>query len=263
MRPASRIFLLVSGLVLGACNGDEGRPSPIPDARTSVIQAAERTREAGPARIKATLRSGRVRYQLDGRLDPAGGYRLCADISAAPSDFLRGRLLWLDGRAGTYGTLTSRSRRCERRALWFDDHPPTLELHVGEDVPQAPTLPGGEDVLHAALVALTGLENRTVTAARARACGRSHCYRTEIDFDALDRKPRQRDEDGWTVRPFLRSLARHHATLRVSPGGFVDRLSLSAPGPTPRGRKSARLALDLSAFGEERSVPLVHALAIE
>jgi hypothetical protein len=217
----------------------------------SVIEAADRTLDAGPSGIEATLRSGRVRYRLDGHLDPAGGYRVCAAIAGVPSGYLRGGSLWLEGRAGTFGTLTTRARRCARAALWLDDHPPTLEL------PEA----GAEDFLHAALVALTGMRNGTVTAAESYACGPSQCYRIDVDFAALDRKPRQRDEDTWTLRPLLRSLGRHPVTLRVDSDGFLDRLVLAAPGPTQS--KLVRVEIDLSRFGNEDPVPVVHADAIE
>ena len=239
------LILLTAGLVLGACNEDEGRPGPTPEARESVIQAAERTLAAGPARIQSTVRSRDVRYRLDGRLDAAVGYRLCAAIVASPSAYLRGGSLWLEGRAGAYETLTTGSPRCAPSAVWVDDHPPTLELEG--DL-------GGEDFLHAALVALTALKDGAVIAAQARTCGDSQCYRVDIDFKGLDRKPRERDEDGWTLRPLLRSLGRHPVAVRVDPAGYVNRLVLDAP---------VRVDFDLSAFGEERPVPLVHADAIE
>jgi hypothetical protein len=116
---------------------------------------------------------------------------------------------------------------------------------------------GAEDFLHAALVALTGLGDATVTAARARACDRWQCYRVALDFEALDREPSRRDEDGWTLRPLLRSLARHAVTLRVDADGFLDRLSLTAPGPLRHGPKTVRVDLYLSGFGEVRPVPFV------
>ena len=211
-------------------------------------------------RVAATLRSGRVRYRLTGRLDPAGGYRLCAPMVEAPTEFLRGRSLWLDGRAraGTYGTLTAPGRRCSPHLTWLDDHPPTLQLYQGEHLPwPRGGRTGAEDFLHAALVAFTRLDERSVSAASRRPCGRSECFRLQVAFDALDRQPMRRDEDGWTVRPLLRSLARHRVALRVDADGFLDRLSLSAPGPLSRGPKTVHVDIDLSAFGEERQVPLV------
>jgi hypothetical protein len=264
VRSPLSILLLVAVLLLGACNGEEGRPGPTPDARTSLIEAAERTLEAGPAHIEATLRSDRARYELDGRLDPTGGYRLCAVIAVAPNAYSRDRLLWLEGRAGTYGTLTTGGRRCARRALWLDDHPPTLPLHTDQDALLFLARgPGAEDFLHAALLALTGLDDRSVIAARMRACGRSRCYRTEVDFEILDRKSSQRDEDRWTLRPLLRSLARHHVMFRADPDGFLDRVSLTGRRPTRQPRQTVRVEFELSSFGDERPVPLVSAQAIE
>jgi hypothetical protein len=257
------MFCLIPVLVLDACDGEKQKPGPAPDPRMTLIQAAEKTLDAGPALVRVTVRSGPVRYRLDGHLDPAGNYRLCAVI-AAGRDYLRGRLLWLEGRAGSYGTLTTENERCVRRALWLDDHPPTLELSDADRLSQSPRAEwGGEDFLHAALVALTGVGTRTVIAAQARACGRSQCYEAEVDFERLDRKPRQRDEDGWTLRPLLRSLGRHPVSLRVAPDGFVDRLAVSAPGPFRHGPTTARVAFELSGFGEGNRVPSVSAQALE
>ena len=120
-------------LPIAACSEEERQPTPVPSPEKMAITAAEQTLAAGPMRVAATLRSGRVRYRLTGRLDPAGGYRLCAAVVEAPTEFLRGRSLWLDGRAraGTYGTLTAPGRRCARRLTWLDDHPPHLAALPG------------------------------------------------------------------------------------------------------------------------------------
>jgi hypothetical protein len=203
------------------------------------------------ARIEATVRSGPVRYHLEGRLDTSRGYRLCADIGPAPLGYLRHSVLWLEGRNGSYGTLTAHGRRCTRDASWFDDHPPTLPL---SDLHRFPSraVPGAEDYLHAALLGLTGLSGRAVTEERLF-----------MDFAALDREPRRRDEDGWTLRPLLRSLGTQHVEVHVNSLGIVDRLRFVAPadaGPTP---KPVTVGLRLWRFGREPRVPHVVAYGIE
>jgi hypothetical protein len=252
--------LALAVLPLAACSEEEGRPAPVPGPERTALIAVKQTLAAGPMRVAATLRSGRVRYRLAGRLDPAGGYRLCAAMVEAPTEYLRGRSLWLDGRAraGTYGTLTAPGRRCARRLTWFDDHPPTLQLYRGDHLPwPRGGRTGAEDFLHAALVAFTRLGDTSVSAVTRRPCGRSECFYVQAAFDSLDREPTRRDEDGWTLRPLLRSLARRPVALRVDSEGFLDRLSLTAPGPLSRGPKTVHVDLGLSAFGDERRVPLV------
>jgi hypothetical protein len=190
------------------------------------------------AELDATLRAGHATYELDGRIQlGAAGYRVCGTLDRAPAGFLAGRTLWLERRDADYGTLTAGS--CRRSALWFDDHPPTLEL-PGRRV-------GGEDLLHAALVAL-GAVGRLPALAPGT-------HTDAIDFAALDTDPPRRDEDGWTMRPLLRSLGRHPVTVRVNEDGVVDRLVLVARG--------ALVELRLSRFGGVPRVPPAVALAIE
>jgi len=214
--------------------------------------------------VTAKVRSGAVRYRLVGRLDPAGGYRLCAAVRRGPGDFPFGRSsLWLEGRAGSYGTLTGPGGGCDPAATWVDDHPPTLQLYPGPHLPPRGSA-GAEDFLHATLVALTGLDLATVSSAQTRPCGCSDCWRAVVDFAALDRDPARRDEDGWTLRPLLQSLARHPVTLRIDADGYLDRIALVAPRPSERGAR-VTVSLDLSNYGEERRVPRVGTgrLAIE
>ena len=80
------------------------------------------------ARVVARIDSGRASYRLVGRMTMSEGYRMCAAIRAAPArSYSAGRVLWLAGRDGSYHSLTAGGRRCRRRAVWFDSHPPTLE----------------------------------------------------------------------------------------------------------------------------------------
>ena len=136
--------------------------------------------------------------------------------------------------------------------------PPTLQLYQGDHLPwPRGGRTGAEDFLHAALVAFTRLGETSISAASRNPCGRSQCFRVQVAFDTIDREPTQRDEDGWTLRPLLRSLALHRVTLRVDSDGFLDRLSFTAPGRISRGPRTVHVGLELSAFGEERQVPVV------
>ena len=149
--------LVISFAVL-ACSGctDDTSTTELPQpARPDVQDAARKTLAAGPARLTATVRAGRVFYRLRGRWDPTRGYRVCARIEEAPSRYLRRRVLSLDGRNDELnygpGTLTAHGAECRKRSPWFDDHTPTLEL-CGPH-----RLPGAEDYLHRALLALIRL----------------------------------------------------------------------------------------------------------
>lgn len=236
---------------------------PAPAARApvnAVAEAAERTLAAGPMRVDAIVRTPRFGYRIAGRLDPAGGYRLCGPIRRAPNRHWLGVRLWLEGRQGAYGTLTARGAGCTADMHWFDDHPPTLPFErrmIGVH------RPGAEDYLHAGLVGLTGLSGPALSRSAARDCGSARCNRATLDFGRLDREPPARDEDGWTLRPLLRALAQHPVAVRVDADGYVNRLVLHA---RPRLRGAPRpvlVELRLSRFGAARAVPHVVATGIE
>lgn len=241
------IMVLVAGGALAGCDGDEeselGSP---PDARSTLVRAAQSTLEAGPSWASMAVRSRAGNYRVRGRLDPADGYRFCGDVFSAPAKSFLLRLLWLEGRAGSHGTLTAPVPWCTRRAMWLDDHPPTLPLDGGA---------GAEDFLHAALTALTGLTPATVPSASVSRCGGSECVQAVVDFRALDRKPTSRDEDAWTLRPLLRSLGRHPITARIDSRGRVSRFVLAGQQVT--------VSVEISNYGEEARVPRVHVDAIE
>jgi hypothetical protein len=257
------LTLVALGLLAASLPGCEKvRSAAGGGPRFAVDHAAERTLARGPARIGIVVRSGSVRYRLAGRLDTAHGYRVCAAIRQGPTGYLVRRVLWLEGRRGTYGTLTAHGGRCEAGAAWLDDHPPTLELF---DIRAIPTggRAGAEDYLHSALLALLGLTRAAPQSEPPRPCGRARCHRVLVPFERFDREPRIRDEDGWTLRPLVRALGAREVDVRVSRAGFVTRLRLVAP---PRGSRMpgrVTVALTLSAFGHAPAVPLVRAKAIE
>jgi hypothetical protein len=230
-RAPLRSLLAVSALAVSGCAGGEStgetppRPAPGPD------DAAEQTIAAGPARIAATVRAERARYHLRGTWDPTGGYRVCAVIVQAPSADFEDRVLWLEGRNRSYGTLTGRA--CGRSRSWFDDHPPTLPLFGPFE------RPGAEDYLHAALLALGGLSERGL-----------------VDFGRFDRDPPRRDEDGWTLRPLLRELGTRRVDVQIDGSGFVERLRLVGP-------RDVAVSIRLAGFGSESRVRHVVAHAIE
>lgn len=243
-RASFRSVLALSVLALPGCMDDENAvevPKPEPP---SLREAAERTMAAGPARITATVRAGRVRYRLSGRWDPTRGYRVCVRIEDGPSPaYLERRVLWLEGRHWAYGTLLGHT--CGRDRSWFDDHPPTLPLFDIKRLP-AGGRTGAEDYLHAALLALGGMSDRAL-----------------IDFREFDRDPPRRDEDGWTLRPLLRELGIRRVHVRVGRDGFVERLRLTAPGGSRRSPGPAEVVLRLEGFGDEPRVPRAVAYAIE
>jgi hypothetical protein len=227
-RCSSSAALLGSlALVLAGCESGDSDSG----ATTRVVNA-------GTAHVEVLVRSGTLRYRLAGRLDTTAGYRLCARISRASNRYLPGRVLWLEGRNASYGTLTGRDRRCRRDGAWFDDHPPTLDPI------------GAEDHLHAALLALRSLAAREVAGSSV-----------VVDFARLDREPPRRDEDGWTLRPLLRGLGHRRVQVRINPAGFVDRLRLVVPARS--GRRPATVALRLSRFGRVARVRHVVAYSIE
>jgi hypothetical protein len=226
----------MSILAASGCAADESTVEVPPRPAYGLEDAAERTLAAGPARIAATVRAGRVRYRLRGRWDPTRGYRVCARIVRAPIGYFEGRVLWLEGLNRSYGTLTG--QRCGRNRSWLDDHPPTLPLFGIEREP-AGVGPGAEDHLHAALLALGGMSDSGV-----------------IDFRAFDRDPTRRDEDGWTLRPLLRRLETRRVRVTVDRDGFVERLRLVGP-------RRVVVTLRLAGFGEEPRVPHVNAYSIE
>jgi hypothetical protein len=260
LRALSLLLLGPVAPALGGC--EDARPVAVGGSRPTLTEAAERTLAAGPSRVVATVRSGDVRYRLRGRVDVSRGYRLCAGIGRAPTRWLARRVLWLEGRGGSYGTLTAHGRRCERDAGWLDDHPPTLDLFDVRRLP-AGGRTGAEDYLHSALLAMTALTGPAVSGGSGSQCGRSRCHRVLVAFRSFDREPPRRDEDSWTLRPLVRSLGSHRVEVRVGPAGFVDRLRLAvprAPGRTPR---PVTVALALSRFGQEARLPRVWARAIE
>ena len=259
IRLAAVVLAGLATIAFVALDGEDGAPAA-PAPRAVVAEAATRTLEAGPMRVDAIVRAPRFRYRVGGRLDPSRGYRLCGPITRAPDRSWLGVRLWLEGRRGAYGTLTARGEGCTRPATWFDDHPPTLPFSrrpLGYRPP-----PGAEDYLHAALVALAGLDGPALSAAAPSECGRARCYDLQVDFARLDREPPSRNEDGWTLRPLLRGLGRHPVAVRVD-DRFLDRLTLVAR-PRLRGApRPVRVELRLSRFGAERGVPRVVATSME
>jgi len=258
IRIAAVVLVGLAALAFFALDGEDGAPAA-PTPRAVVAEAAGQTLAAGPMRVDAIVRAPRVRYRVAGRLDPAGGYRLCGPITRAPDRSWLGVRLWLEGRRGAYDTLTAHDGRCAAAAGWFDDHPPTLPFSR-RDLFRPP---GAEDYLHAALVALGGLDGPALSTAARRECGRARCFALQVDFGRLDREPPSRDEDGWTLRPLLRGLGLHPVAVRVNGDGFLDRLTLAAR-PRLRGApRPVRVELRLSRFGAEPGVPRVVATSIE
>src|SRR5918996_688232 len=83
--------------------------------KQSAILKAEGARESQILTAEGQSKAIETVFDAIHRLDPGDGYRLCGVlVRAAPGEFLRGRSLWLEGRAGSYGTLTAQSRRCRR-----------------------------------------------------------------------------------------------------------------------------------------------------
>jgi hypothetical protein len=268
LRPLS---LVLFGLFASAVAGCETAPPSTSSGRSAAVgeapgstltEAARRTFAAGPSRIEVTVQSADVRYRLAGRLDASRGYRLCSAIGGAPTGYLAGRVLWLEGRRATYGTLTAHGSRCARGAPWLDDHPPTMELFDVRAIP-AGGRAGAEDYLHATLLALTSLQRGSATQERGLPCGRSRCYAMPVDFGKFDREPPERDEDAWTLRPLVRALASHRIDVRVGRAGFVDRLRLAVPAHGERMPGPVTVALRLFDFGQAAGVPRVQAKAVE
>jgi len=246
-------LLAAAGAAGGCAVGDEDpERGPLPDARPELLGAAERTLAAGPAAMSATLRARSVRYRLTGRLDPRRGYRFCGSVREARRGFPHGLLIWLEERRGLYETLTAGKNRCDPRVVWLDDHPPTLDLGRREPA-------GGEDFLHAALAAVAALPRVAGPSGAFEGCGSSECIRAPVDFAALARSPGVRDEDRWTLFPFLRRLGSQPVTFGLDPDGYLDRVVLA-----PRGQhRRVALSVTLGDFGEEAPVPHVVASAIE
>jgi hypothetical protein len=232
--------------------------SPLP----RLEDAVDKTLAAGPARFTAAIRAGGVSYRLRGRWDPSGGYRVCAAIDDAPTRYLERRVLWLEGRNRTYGTLTAAGRTCRPGHTWFDDHPPSLDLFDIEPRPLGGRA-GAEDYLHATLLALGGMSGPALVRESGAPCGGSRCYRALIDFGAFNRAPPRRDEDGWTLRPLLRRLAVRAVAARAGQHGYVDRLRLEVPRLSRRSPGPVRVELSLAGFGKAKRVPYVQAFAIE
>jgi hypothetical protein len=205
------------------------------------------------------------RYEMSGELDPGGGYRVCADIERAPGGYLRGHTLWLKGSEGVFDTLTAplptrhpapAMRAGCPRAGWFDDHPPTLPLYREKGIGVSPVgEPGGEDLLHAALLALTQMRDAAVKASEQR-CGGKTCFEVLLDFGRFDRSAPGRDEDLWTLRPLLRHLGRRQVEVRVNSQGLLDRFRF-----TPRFSSSASVTsaaavtIRLEGFGDAPALP--------
>jgi hypothetical protein len=242
----SGIAALLAAGTVGSCDlGEEALPDPLPDARPELRRAVERTLDAGPSAMSATVRARGERYRLSGRLDPQRGYRFCGRVRRAGGEFPHGHTIWLEERGGSYSTLTTAAGGCAPAALWLDDHPPTLHL--------APTGPGAEDHLHAALTALVGLERAAGPSAAFEGCGSTECIRGAVDFGVLDRRPAARDEDGWTLRPLLRRLGSHPVTFGVDADGRVDRIVLAVGGP----RRRVTASIRIRDFGLQPRVPRV------
>ncbi len=199
------------------------------------------------ARVVARIDSGRASYRLVGRMTMSEGYRMCAAIRAAPArSYSAGRVLWLAGRDGSYHSLTAGGRHCRRRAVWFDSHPPTLDLFSFRI--DAGARSGAEDYLHAALLALGEV---------------THPGRQTVDFGRFDREPRRRNEDSWTVRPLVSALGDQVVEVRVGPGGRLERLELEAPARGRRMPRPVTVSLELSRLGRTPPIPYMRASAIE
>jgi hypothetical protein len=261
-------------IALPCCGGDDESDDST-DALGAVIDASEKTIATGPAQVQGSVLGSAGEYEISGRFDPGGGYRLCAEIERAPGGYLRGRTVWLEERKGTYGTLTAplptrassppTNPTCPRGG-WFDDHPPTLPLYLpkGIDVP-AGGQSGAEDFVHATLLAVTQMKSAAIKASTADGCGEGACYEVHIDFGHFDRKPPERDEDLWTLRPLLRSFGEYPVEVRVNSQGLVDRVQLAAPSPLEKDPTPSAVAVDirLSDFGDAPAVPRAQATAIE
>ena len=172
---------------------------------------------------------------------------MCAAIRAAPArSYSAGRVLWLAGRDGSYHSLTAGGRRCRRRGVWFDSHPPTLNLFSFRI--DAGARSGAEEYLHAALLALGEV---------------TRPGRLAVAFGRFDREPRRRNEDSWTVRPLLRALGDQVVEIRVGRGGKVVRLELEAPATGRRMPRPVTVSLRLSRLGRTPAIPYMRASAIE
>jgi hypothetical protein len=269
------IALLGASASIGGCGGDKGGPRSVPDPLSAVIEAADETTEAGPARARVSVIGPGGEHELAGVLDLGNGYRLCALNRESPDQFQQGQLVWLGERSGVYGTLLSLrlrrsgTSRCSPRTQWLDDHPPTLSFYPScppkcllrhQREPQI----GAEDFIHAVLLVLTRLEDAGVRAALEPRCVLGDCYTVTFDFTRFDRRI-ERDEDLWTLRPLLRSLGRYDTEVRVGQDGLVDRLRLAAasptdPDPTP---SAVAVEIELSHHGDAAPVPEATATAIE
>ena len=275
--PAWLVAALTLSLTLAACGGGDGARAPTPgEVRAEVLAAVDRTVEAHSARLAVTLRSSAGEYRMQGRVDlRRGAYRTCLRVTRTPPAslaYLRGKTVWLSGRNGLYDVyvkgLIGKEAGCGP-ASWLDDHSPTIDLYNTKpgSLPSAGAEIGGEDFLHMALLALTrtreGILSASSSAVQPDAQG---AYRVSFDFNRFNRKPPQRDEDNWFLRPLLDLTGSIPITIGVDPRGYVRHLAFVAPSPVKRGRlqgTKVRIDLRLSSLGRSLPVPIVYASAIE
>ena len=252
-RASFRSVLALSALALPGCMDDTSTIVPVPEPR--LDDAAERTREKGPAHLTATVRAGRVRYRFDGRWDPTHGYRVCAAIEQAPLRYFARRVLWLEGQSSAYGTLTAHGRGCRRDSSVVRRPSPHPRPVRHRALPRRRGAPVRRTTCTRPCSHSTALSSPALLTETSAPCGRSRCHRAVIDFRAFDRDPPRRDEDGWTLRPLLRQLGTRAVEVRVGPGGLVERLRLQAPALSRRAPGPAEVELFLSRFGAGAASP--------
>jgi len=279
---ATVLVALPVGLIAG-CSSQP--PAGRSVSAAQVFRAANRTRDAKAALVTFSVATPDGAYRLRGRLDLRHGYRICARVEQTPPGgdrFYRRKLLWIEGRRGSYSDLIhgppqrkppGLSGGCPTGA-WLDDHPPTLPLYrsrsAGAYFPPGGMLAadsGAEFFMHLSALALTQLKDgATVTEPDSRASSSPRSSLIEIDFRRFIRKPKERNEDSQIVRPLLRSVGKVPVRVTIDPRRRISSISFSTPNPIrrgPRSRGSVRVHLELSHIGEAGPVPAARATAME
>jgi hypothetical protein len=232
-----------------------------------VVEAADRTVEAGPSQVTAVVKTGRLSYRLEGRFDPdPGGFRACLRIiGARGTDLAPGLVIWMEDAGGAFRHLlrsgypvllaAPEAETDCRYGSWIDDHPPSLELYrYLPDHPLTPAggLTGAEHFLYLAFLALTRMD-----AGAEAASAESGATAIDFDFARADRKPATKTEVSAEVRPLLHQLGETRLRVAIA-DGLLRGLAYSAPNPIEAGPDSGgRVAvrLELSAIGEAGRVP--------